>query len=131
MIYSTIIARYNDSKVLCEYFNESINYDSKLREQVKSFLRKQTYKNIDYEVVKIKDNYYLHHLSFNEIIIICLYDASYNKKLAKAYMHEANENFKTYILNLHGNQSEYGLIIDSVDKPYAFLSFDKTIKKIL
>lgn len=67
-----------------------------------------------------------HYLLEYNIVYLVLAEKSYPKRLAFVYLAELHNLFATHLQAEHGQQWEHALA--TVDRPYAFIKFDKQIQ---
>ncbi|GBG29663.1 Vesicle-trafficking protein SEC22b [Hondaea fermentalgiana] len=74
------------------------------------------------------ENVAFHYLLENNIVYLVLADKSYPKRVAFLYLAELHSKFLEHVQAEHGQEWEHALA--TVDRPYAFIQFDKQIQRL-
>ena len=72
--------------------------------------------------------YQFHYLIDGAVCYLTLTEASYPKRLAFCFLDELQRKFVDHVRLEHGAQWEHRLA--TIDRPYAFIKFDKTIQRM-
>ena len=134
MIKAVIIARKEDAFTLCEYYDEQMTNYENIRGKSKQFLQTQkgTASEPDFEFLKTNDNVYIHFLVDDVLIYQAICENSFPQKLAKAFIEEVKLRFLDVIGERFGSASvSLRSKLMSIEEPYAFIRFDRQIKKII
>lgn len=70
------------------------------------------------------------YFSVDGITYLAICEKNYPQNLAFAYLEEVKEAFAGELKKVYGSQSvDYRSHIETIDKPFAFIKFDKEIQK--
>ncbi|SBT34298.1 CPW-WPC family protein, putative [Plasmodium ovale wallikeri] len=122
-----LLCRVSDGLTLVETNSESKNISHKL--ELKKLCKKlQTFPNLS-TVTSNQFNY--HFLIDNGIAYIAVFPVTYPKKLAFLFLNDICKQFNDELMIQYGTHSiDYRSIIETIEKPYSFIKFDRKITKI-
>jgi len=69
-----------------------------------------------------------HYLLEGSVVYMVLADKAYPKRLAFLYLAELDQKFQEHLRSEHGN--DWAHAIATVDRPYAFIQFDKQMQRL-
>lgn len=140
----TFVARVTDGMLLVASleYNPMANADSQETLEVYKSQAKQIFKKLNpRSVAKMSidsGSYTFHYMITFGICYLTLCDKGYPKRLAFLYLEDIHNEFVTHLTEIEEMKArdenrqkvEWHRQIDTVARPYAFIKFDKTIKKI-
>jgi len=130
MAHVTFIARAMDGLILVETWDDSNKVSPNLKSQAKQLLKKM--QNMPPKCsVDCAGNQVFHYSVENGIVYMALYDHSYPKNLAFAFLDEIHKLFQEELKREFGTTSgvDYRSHVETIEKPYYFIKFDRQITK--
>jgi len=131
MIRTTFISRTADGNILCETPQESLSDISYMQayNHAKSFLKTMATQP-ESRSVRFQENYLFHYISSDGITYLAICEKNYAQPLAFAYLEQVKEAFIAELKKVYGSLAvDYRSHIETIDKPFAFIKFDKEIQK--
>lgn len=130
MVLFTYIARVTDGVMLVASIDSSNNGSQNL-EQHKSDgkqLIRQLNTRSPHQCTIESGPYCFHYMIEGIVVYLTLTTKSYPKRLAYLYLSELQQHFKKHVQMEQGDQWEN--YIATMDRPYAFIKFDKEIQRL-
>uniref|UniRef100_A0A7S1MLU2 Vesicle-trafficking protein SEC22b n=1 Tax=Alexandrium catenella TaxID=2925 RepID=A0A7S1MLU2_ALECA len=129
MAHVTFVARSMDGLILVETWDDTNKVSSSLKSQAKQLLRKLL--NMPPRCsVECAGNSVFHYTMENGICYMALFDKSYPKNLAFAFLEDIHRLFQEELKREFGTGSvDYRSHIETIEKPYYFIKFDRQITK--
>mmetsp|Transcript_99667 Transcript_99667/g.310447 ORF Transcript_99667/g.310447 Transcript_99667/m.310447 type:complete len:226 (+) Transcript_99667:99-776(+) len=129
MAHVTFIARSMDGLILVETWDDTNKVSSSLKSQAKQLLRKLM--NMPPRCsVECAGNTIFHYTMENGICYMALFDVNYPKNLAFAFLKDIQNLFSEELKREFGTGSvDYRSHIETIEKPYYFIKFDRQITK--
>jgi len=129
MAHVTFIARSLDGLILVETWDDTNKVSSGLKSQAKQLLRKLH--NMPPRCsVECAGNFVFHYTMENGICYMALFDRGYPKNLAFAFLEDIHRAFQEELKREFGTGSvDYRSHIETIEKPYYFIKFDRQITK--
>ncbi|KAK9174381.1 Regulated-SNARE-like domain protein [Cryptosporidium meleagridis] len=131
MCETTFIGRASDGLILTETWddlssNRSLqSYKHQAKQILKSIGSDQGVERCSID----SGNYVFHYIVNDGIIYMTLSGKSYPKKLAFSFLDEIKRLFIEELGREFANRDEFKSLIDSIDKPYYFIKFDRIIQR--
>eukprot|EP00918_Siedleckia_nematoides_P033056 GHVU01071768.1.p1 GENE.GHVU01071768.1~~GHVU01071768.1.p1 ORF type:complete len:233 (-),score=62.28 GHVU01071768.1:288-986(-) len=137
MCETTFLARQSDGLILCETWegsNASTDLLQYLRSQAKWVLTQLSgaTQPCSIRVSPTQDytDYFFHYLARDGVVFLTTTAGSYPKKLAFSFLEDVARMFENELQREFGSYSaDYRSHIETIDKPYYFIKFDRAIKK--
>eukprot|EP00915_Cephaloidophora_sp_WS-2016_P007816 GHVH01010809.1.p1 GENE.GHVH01010809.1~~GHVH01010809.1.p1 ORF type:complete len:236 (+),score=29.62 GHVH01010809.1:51-758(+) len=136
----TIVARRSDGMILCESWDSNLtarNVLYKLRIKATEAIKSLHSQSEDIRRISIElDDLVDLHVLLKGLLIVAVMASSkkvLNKRLAYVYLDEVESSFFNYLARTLGSENAltgYSTQIQSVQKPFQFVSFDKIIGRI-
>ncbi|CRG94258.1 SNARE protein, putative [Plasmodium gallinaceum] len=122
-----LLCRVSDGMTLVETNSETKNLSHKL--ELKKLCKKlESFPNLC-TITSNQFNY--HFLIENGIAYIAVFPITYPKKLAFLFLNDICKQFNEELMIQYGTHSiDYRSIIETIEKPYSFIKFDRKITKI-
>ncbi|EUD67365.1 vesicle transporter SEC22 [Plasmodium inui San Antonio 1] len=122
-----LLCRVSDGMTLVETNSESKNIAHKI--ELKKLCKKlQPFPSLS-TITSNQFNY--HFLIDNGIAYIAVFPVTYPKKLAFLFLNDICKQFNEELMIQYGTHSiDYRSIIETIEKPYSFIKFDRKISKI-
>jgi len=129
MAHVTFIARSMDGLILVETWDDVNNITATMKSQAKQLLK------------KLKDGparcsidgageFVFHYMIEDGVCYMGLWDKNYPKKLSFAFLEDVHKSFQEELKREFGTRSvDYRSHIDTIEKPYYFIKFDRQIQK--
>ena len=129
MLLFTYIARLTDGVMLVASIDSSTNASSIERHKTdgKNLIRELTTQSPVQCTVDSGD-YSFHYIIEGLIVYLTLTSKSFPKRLAFLYLADLHTHFRRFVELQHGDQWES--YIATIDRPYAFIKFDKEIQRL-
>jgi len=128
MAHVTFVARALDGVILTETWDETEKITSHVKSQAKQLLRKLH--NMPNRC-SVEDSHerYVYHFTINDgVCILAVFDRSYPKNLAFAFLEEVAKLFQEELKREFGTGAvDYRSHIETIEKPYYFIRFDRQI----
>eukprot|EP00405_Crypthecodinium_cohnii_P041509 CAMPEP_0206560000 /NCGR_PEP_ID=MMETSP0325_2-20121206/20749_1 /ASSEMBLY_ACC=CAM_ASM_000347 /TAXON_ID=2866 /ORGANISM="Crypthecodinium cohnii, Strain Seligo" /LENGTH=225 /DNA_ID=CAMNT_0054061649 /DNA_START=188 /DNA_END=865 /DNA_ORIENTATION=+ len=129
MAHVTFIARSMDGLILVETWDDSNKVQPQQKQQAKMLLRKLHNMPDKCSVDGAGDNCF-HYTMADGICYLALFDKSYPKNLAFAFLEDIQKLFIEELKREYGTSSvDYRSRIETIEKPYYFIKFDRQITK--
>jgi len=129
MAHVTFVARSMDGLILVETWDGSNKVSPSLKNQAKQLLGKM--QNMPPKCsVDCAGNQVFHYSTESGVVYMALYDHSYPKNLAFAFLDDIHKLFQEELKREFGTGSvDYRSHIETIEKPYYFIKFDRQITK--
>uniref|UniRef100_A0A0G4I3T2 Vesicle-trafficking protein SEC22b n=1 Tax=Chromera velia CCMP2878 TaxID=1169474 RepID=A0A0G4I3T2_9ALVE len=130
MVDLTFIARATDGLILVETWNESSkNESSQYKNQAKQILKKMDRAPPRGAIETTNATFY--YLVEDGVCYMTLCQKNFPKKLSFAYLEDLHRAFLEELKKEFGTSSnvDYRSHIDTIEKPYYFIKFDRTIQQ--
>ncbi|CAE8618803.1 unnamed protein product, partial [Polarella glacialis] len=129
MAHVTFIARSMDGLILVETWDDTNKVSKQVKDQAKQLLRKLH--NMPPRCsVEGAGEFVFHYSMDNGVCYMALFDRSYPKKLAFAFLEDIHQLFQQELQREFGTGSvDYRSHIETIEKPYFFIKFDRQITK--
>eukprot|EP00933_Yihiella_yeosuensis_P037613 TRINITY_DN31603_c0_g1_i1.p1 TRINITY_DN31603_c0_g1~~TRINITY_DN31603_c0_g1_i1.p1 ORF type:complete len:225 (+),score=50.28 TRINITY_DN31603_c0_g1_i1:136-810(+) len=129
MAHVTFIARSMDGLILVETWDDSNKVSKPVKDQAKQLLRKLHNMPPRCSVEGAGD-FVFHYSMDNGVCYMALFDRSYPKNLAFAFLEDVHRLFQEELKREFGTGSvDYRSHIECIEKPYFFIKFDRQITK--
>lgn len=129
MAHVTFIARSCDGLILVETWDDSNKVHPQQKQQAKQLLRK-LHNMPDRCSVDGVGDYIFHYTMSNGVVYMSLFDRSYPKNLAFAFLEDIGRLFQEELQREFGSGAvDYRSRIETIEKPYYFIKFDRQITK--
>merc|ERR1719460_3116479 len=129
MAHVTYIARSVDGLILTETWDDANKITSQLKNQAKQMLKKLNSMPPRLSVEGVGD-FIFHYISKDGVCYLALFDKGYPKNLAFAFLEDIHKLFQEELKREFGTGSvDYRSHIETIDKPYYFIKFDRQITK--
>jgi vesicle transport protein SEC22 len=129
MAHVTFVARSMDGLILVETWDDSNKVSANLKTQAKQLLRKMQSMPPKCSV-DCAGNQVFHYSIETGIVYMALYDHNYPKNLAFAFLDDIHKLFQEELKREFGTGSvDYRSHIETIEKPYYFIKFDRQITK--
>lgn len=127
----TWVARLTDGLIFCESWgtNPSMNeFKAQARQLLKRFGR--GYNTQLKCTIDSTGTMAFHYVIDNGVVFMTLCQKSYNKKLAFIFLEELARDFHEELkLEFGTHSTDYRSVIETIEKPYYFIKFDRSIQK--
>jgi len=129
MAHVTFIARSMDGLILVETWDDSNKVSKQVKDQAKQLLRKLH--NMPQKCsVEGAGGFVFHYTMDNGVCFMALFDQSYPKNLAFSFLDDIIMLFQQELQREFGTGSvDYRSHIETIEKPYFFIKFDRQISK--
>eukprot|EP00929_Paragymnodinium_shiwhaense_P010669 TRINITY_DN115526_c0_g1_i1.p2 TRINITY_DN115526_c0_g1~~TRINITY_DN115526_c0_g1_i1.p2 ORF type:complete len:226 (-),score=82.85 TRINITY_DN115526_c0_g1_i1:131-808(-) len=129
MAHVTFIARSMDGLILVETWDDTNKVSQQLKTQAKQLLRKLH--NMPPRCsVEASGGLVFHYKMEDGVCYMALFDMAYPKNLAFAFIEEIHRLFQEELKREFGTGSvDYRSHIETIEKPYYFIKFDRQITK--
>merc|ERR1719460_2695044 len=129
MAHVTYIARSVDGLILTETWDDANKITSQLKNQAKQMLKKLNSMPPRLSVEGVGD-FIFHYISKDGVCYLALFDKGYPKNLAFAFLEDIHKLFQEDLKREFGTGSvDYRSHIETIEKPYFFIKFDRQITK--
>ncbi|CAK0904118.1 unnamed protein product [Prorocentrum cordatum] len=129
MAHVTYLARQNDGLILVETWDDANKVTQTIKSQAKQLLRKLGSMPPRCSVEAAGD-FVFHYAMDSGVCYMALFDKSYPKNLAFAFLEEIQRLFEEELQREFGTGSvDYRSKIETIEKPYYFIKFDRQITK--
>lgn len=129
MAHVTFIARSVDGLILLETWDDANKVSAQLKSQAKQLLRKLHNMPSRCSVEGAGDSVF-HYRMDDGVVYMALFDRSYPKNLAFAFLEDIFRLFQEELKREFGTGSvDYRSHIETIEKPYYFIKFDRQISK--
>merc|ERR1711920_468539 len=129
MAHVTFIARSLDGLILVETWDDANKVHPQQKNQAKQLLRKLHNMPDKCSVDGVGD-YVFHYSMSDGICYMALFDRSYPKNLSFAFLEDIQRLFQEELKREYGTSSvDYRSRIETIEKPYYFIKFDRQITK--
>lgn len=129
MAHVTFIARSCDGLILVETWDDANKVHPQQKQQAKQLLRK-LHNMPDKCSVDGAGEYMFHYTMSDGICFMALFDKGYPKNLAFAFLGDIQRLFLEELKREYGTSSvDYRSRIETIEKPYYFIKFDRQITK--
>uniref|UniRef100_A0A6U6MDN8 Vesicle-trafficking protein SEC22b n=1 Tax=Zooxanthella nutricula TaxID=1333877 RepID=A0A6U6MDN8_9DINO len=129
MAHVTFIARSMDGLILVETWDDSNKVQPQQKQQAKQLLRKLHNMPPRCSVEGSGDHVF-HYSMVDGVCYMALFDKSYPKNFAFAFLEEIYSLFQEELKREYGTGSvDYRSHIETIEKPYYFIKFDRQITK--
>merc|ERR1719482_272933 len=129
MAHVTYIARSVDGLILTETWDDANKITSQLKNQAKQMLKKLNSMPPRLSVEGVGD-FIFHYITKEGVCYLALFDKSYPKKLAFAFLEDIHRCFQEELKREFGTRAvDYRSHIETIEKPYYFIKFDRQIQK--
>lgn len=130
MAHVTFIARTLDGLILVETWDDANKVQSQQKQQAKQLLKKLHNMPPRCSVEGAGDLVF-HYTMAEGVVFMALFDKSYPKNLAFAFLEDINRLFQEELKREFGTTSgvDYRSHIETIEKPYYFIKFDRQITK--
>lgn len=129
MAHVTFIARSLDGLILVETWDDANKVQSQQKQQAKQLLKKLHNMPPRCSVEGAGD-FVFHYVMVDGVCYMALFDKSYPKNLAFAFLEDINRLFQEELKREFGTGSvDYRSHIETIEKPYYFIKFDRQITK--
>lgn len=126
----TFIGRVSDGMMLCETYEDlhKINFD--LRNLAKKVMKKLQ-KAPEVSALETQLNHTFYYKISDGICYLTCVESSYHRKLALAFLDEIMNGFQEELKKTFGTGEsvDYRSKIETIERPYYFLKFDRFIRK--
>ncbi len=130
MIVATLIASIEDAKVHCEWYKETFVRYETIRIKIKRFLEDRDYMKDEFELIKMKENLWIHFMMEKGVIFLIVYEENYPKKLGKACLLEVKEEFEKFIKTQYGSNLDVYSYVATINHSYSLLKFGRIKRQI-
>lgn len=129
MAHVTFIARSVDGLILVETWDDANKVSTQLKSQAKQLLRKL--QNMPPRCsVEGAGEFVFHYKMEDGVCYMALFDRGYPKNMAFAFLEEIHKLFQEELKREFGTGSvDYRSHIETIEKPYYFIKFDRQITK--
>eukprot|EP01017_Pseudomicrothorax_dubius_P031387 TRINITY_DN4000_c0_g1_i1.p2 TRINITY_DN4000_c0_g1~~TRINITY_DN4000_c0_g1_i1.p2 ORF type:complete len:256 (+),score=61.87 TRINITY_DN4000_c0_g1_i1:965-1732(+) len=130
MLLTTFLARASDGLLLCENYFENNLAVTDSRRKILSLLKGGQIRDEAPEVKVLEINN-VHHLCYKVVegvIYLVLSDSKYPVKLANAYLDDVQSAFTEELKTAFGAM-DYRNKIETIEKPYFFIKFERVLKR--
>ena len=129
MAHVTFIARSVDGLILVETWDDSNKVSKQVKDQAKALLRKLH--NMPPRCsIEGAGEFVFHYTMDNGVCYMSLFDKSYPKNLAFCFLEDIHQLFQQELQREFGTGSvDYRSHIETIEKPYFFIKFDRQITK--
>lgn len=129
MAHVTFISRSVDGLILVETWDDANKVSTNLKTQAKSLLKKLH--NMPPRCsVDGAGEYVFHYQIVDGVCYMALFDKNYPKNLAFAFLEDIHKTFQEELKREFGTGSvDYRSHIETIEKPYYFIKFDRQITK--
>eukprot|EP00439_Symbiodinium_sp_Y106_P034692 s713_g4.t1 len=129
MAHVTFIARSLDGLILVETWDDSNKVSKQIKDQAKQLLRKLH--NMPPRCsVEGAGEFVFHYTMENGVCYMALFDKGYPKNLAFCFLEDIHMLFQQELQREFGTGSvDYRSHIETIEKPYYFIKFDRQITK--
>jgi vesicle transport protein SEC22 len=129
MAHVTYIARSVDGLILTETWDDANKITSQLKNQAKQMLKKLNSMPPRLSVEGVGD-FIFHYITKEGVCYLALFDKGYPKNLAFAFLEDIHKLFQEDLKREFGSGSvDYRSHIETIEKPYYFIKFDRQITK--
>jgi len=129
MAHVTFIARSVDGLILVETWDDSNKVQNQQKTQAKQLLKKLHNMPPRCSVEGAGD-FVFHYTMVDGVCYMALFDKSYPKNLAFAFLEDIHRLFQEELKREFGTGSvDYRSHIETIEKPYYFIKFDRQITK--
>mmetsp|Transcript_5155 Transcript_5155/g.14540 ORF Transcript_5155/g.14540 Transcript_5155/m.14540 type:complete len:226 (+) Transcript_5155:102-779(+) len=129
MAHVTFIARSLDGLILVETWDDANKISPQLKNQAKQVLRK-LHNSPPRCSIEGAGEYVFHYMMENGICYMAVFDRGYPKNLAFAFLRDVHNLFQEELKREFGTGSvDYRSHIETIEKPYYFIKFDRQITK--
>merc|ERR1719482_2687249 len=129
MAHVTYIARSVDGLILTETWDDANKITSQLKNQAKQMLKKLNSMPPRLSVEGVGD-FIFHYITKEGVCYLALFDKGYPKNLAFAFLEDIHKLFQEDLKREFGSGSvDYRSHIETIEKPYYFIKFDRQIQK--
>jgi vesicle transport protein SEC22 len=130
MAHVTFIARALDGLILVETWDDNKNgVTNQLKQQAKQLLKKVAQGPTRCSIEGAGE-FVFHYCMEDGVCYMALFDRSYPKKLAFAFLEDIHKSFQDELKREFGTGSvDYRSHIETIEKPYYFIKFDRQIQK--
>lgn len=129
MAHVTFIARSMDGLILVETWDDANKVSKTVKDQAKQLLRKLHNMPPRCSVEGAGDLVF-HYSMLDGVCYMALFDRSYPKNLAFAFLEDIHKSFQEELKREFGTGSvDYRSHIETIEKPYYFIKFDRQITK--
>eukprot|EP00927_Polykrikos_kofoidii_P077371 TRINITY_DN74314_c0_g1_i1.p2 TRINITY_DN74314_c0_g1~~TRINITY_DN74314_c0_g1_i1.p2 ORF type:complete len:226 (-),score=53.51 TRINITY_DN74314_c0_g1_i1:47-724(-) len=129
MAHVTLVARTMDGLILVETWDDTNKISSSLKTQAKQLLKKLH--NMPPRCsVETSADVIFHYKMEDGVCYMALFDKGYPKNMAFAFLEEISRLFQEELKREFGTGSvDYRSHIETIEKPYYFIKFDRQITK--
>lgn len=129
MAHVTFIARSVDGLILVETWDDANKVSTQLKSQAKQLLKKL--QNMPPRCsVEGAGEFVFHYKMEDGVCYMALFDRGYPKNMAFAFLEEIHKLFQEELKREFGTGSvDYRSHIETIEKPYYFIKFDRQITK--
>jgi vesicle transport protein SEC22 len=126
----TFIGRVSDGTILCETYEDLQRENYDLKNLAKSILKKLA-RAPDSCVLETELNHTFYYKILDGVCYLTCTEAKYPKKLAMAFLEEIITGFQEEMKKLWGTGESVDIRskIETIERPYFFIKFDRFIKK--
>mmetsp|Transcript_131879 Transcript_131879/g.328838 ORF Transcript_131879/g.328838 Transcript_131879/m.328838 type:complete len:226 (-) Transcript_131879:101-778(-) len=129
MAHVTFIARSLDGLILVETWDDANKVHAQQKQQAKQLLRKLHNMPPRCSVEGAGDHVF-HYMMDDGVCYMALFDKGYPKNLAFAFLEDIHRLFQEELKREYGTSSvDYRSRIETIEKPYYFIRFDRQITK--
>merc|ERR1719487_3023491 len=130
MVHVCFIARIIDGLILVETWDDANKVSQGVKTQAKNVLKKVN-NGPDRCSIEGAGDFVFHYYIAEGVVYMVLCERSYPKKLAFAFLEDIHKCFQEELKREFGTRSgvDYRSHIDTIEKPYYFIKFDRTIQK--
>lgn len=129
MAHVTYIARAMDGLILVETWDDANKITPQLKNQAKAMLKKLHSMPPRLSVEGV-GNFVFHYVTKDGVCYLALFDNSYPKNMAFAFLEDIHKLFQEDLKREFGTGSvDYRSHIETIEKPYYFIKFDRQITK--
>lgn len=128
MAHVTFIARAMDGLILVETWDDSNKVQPQQKQQAKQLLRKLH--NMPPRCSVEAGEHVFHYMMVDGVCYMALFDRGYPKNLSFAFLEDIHKTFQEELKREFGTGSvDYRSHIETIEKPYYFIKFDRQITK--
>mmetsp|Transcript_122232 Transcript_122232/g.305103 ORF Transcript_122232/g.305103 Transcript_122232/m.305103 type:complete len:225 (-) Transcript_122232:29-703(-) len=128
MAHVTFVARAMDGLILVETWDDSNKVHPQQKQQAKQLLRKLH--SMPPRCSIEAGEHVFHYMMVDGVCHMALFDKGYPKNLAFAFLEDVNRLFQEELKREFGTGSvDYRSHIETIEKPYYFIKFDRQITK--
>jgi vesicle transport protein SEC22 len=131
MVVTTFIARVVDGLILCESWDSGdgggMSDSQNQKNKAKMLLKKL--QNTDPKCSVESGSCVFHYMIDNGVVYLVLADRAYPKAMAFRFLEDIKNLFIQHLVSDWGQGVDLRSKIETIDKPYHFIRFDRTIAK--